>query len=115
MRETYDLLKAVIDASTAGITILDREGNVKLWSPAAERMFGWRKEEVLERPLPTVPSGRCEEHRVLRDRALAGEALGGVEVIRRKKTALRSISASGQRHFGMSKAAPPASSESWWI
>ncbi|NJD67683.1 MAG: PAS domain S-box protein [candidate division NC10 bacterium] len=85
LRETYDLLKAVIDASTAGITILDREGNVKLWSPAAERMFGWRKEEVLERPLPTVPSGRCEEHRVLRDRALAGEALGGVEVIRRKK------------------------------
>ncbi len=85
LRETYDLLKAVIDASAAGITILDREGNIKLWSPAAERMFGWRKEEVLERPLPTVPSDRREEHRMLRERVTAGELVVGVEVVRQKK------------------------------
>ncbi|HWR20603.1 MAG TPA: PAS domain S-box protein, partial [Verrucomicrobiae bacterium] len=85
LRETYDLLKAVIDASAAGITILDREGNVKLWSPAAERMFGWQKEEVLERPLPTVRSDRREEHRTLLERALTGDTFTGVEVVRQKK------------------------------
>jgi two-component system, cell cycle sensor histidine kinase and response regulator CckA len=85
LRETYDLLKAVIDASAAGITILDREGNVKLWSRAAERMFGWREEEVLERPLPTVPPDRREEYRILRERALTGDTLTSVEVVRRKK------------------------------
>jgi PAS domain S-box-containing protein len=85
LRETYDLLKAVIDASAAGITILDREGNVRLWSPAAERMFGWRKEEVLERPLPTVPSDGCDEYRALRERAMAGELIVGLEVVRQKK------------------------------
>lgn len=85
LRETYDRLEAVIDASAAGITILNRGGNVKLWSRAAERMFGWRKEEVLDRQMPTVPSDRREEYRGLRERAMAGESIIGVEVVRRKK------------------------------
>lgn len=85
LRETSGLLMAVIDASPAGINILDREGNVRLWSPAAERMFGWRKEEILGRPLPTIPSDRREEHRALRERAFNGEILEGIEVVRQKK------------------------------
>ncbi len=85
LRETYDLLKAVVDASAAGITIVDREGNVRLWSPAAERMFGWRKEEVLERPLPTVPFDGREEYLALCERAMAGELIVGLEVVRQKK------------------------------
>ncbi|MBZ0169251.1 Histidine kinase [Candidatus Methylomirabilis lanthanidiphila] len=85
LRETYDLLMAVIEASPAGITILDREGNVRLWSPAAERMFGWRKTEVLGRPLPIIPPTRREEYLALLNRALAGESIAGVEVVRQKK------------------------------
>ncbi|KAB2958548.1 MAG: PAS domain S-box protein [Candidatus Methylomirabilis oxygeniifera] len=85
LRETYDLLKAVVDASAAGITILDREGNVRLWSPAAERMFGWRQEEVLARPLPTVPFDGREEYLALCERAMAGELIVGLEVVRQKK------------------------------
>lgn len=85
VRESHDLLKAVIDASPAGIAIIDREGHVRLWSSAAERMFGWTKEEVLAHALPTVPSDRGEEHQALRDRTLAGDVLSGVEVVRQKK------------------------------
>jgi len=85
LREAYDLLVAVMDASPAGITILDRDGNVRLWSPAAERIFGWRKEEILGGPLLIVPPDKREEYQALRERALAGESIAGVEVVRRKK------------------------------
>ncbi|HWR20269.1 MAG TPA: PAS domain S-box protein, partial [Verrucomicrobiae bacterium] len=61
------------------------EGNVRLWSQAAERIFGWRKEEILGGLLLTVPPDKREEYQALRERALAGETLAGVEVVRQTK------------------------------
>ena len=85
LREINDTLEAVIRASPMGITILDSDGNVKLWNPAAERIFGWQAEEVLGRPLPSVPDNRRQEHRALRERVLRGEGFSGVDVVRQKK------------------------------
>jgi len=45
-------LGAIIDASPVAIVELDRTGRVQLWNPAAERIYGWRPEEVLGRPHP---------------------------------------------------------------
>ena len=45
-------LGAIIDASPVAIVELDRSGRVQLWNPAAERIYGWRPEEVLGRPHP---------------------------------------------------------------
>jgi PAS domain S-box-containing protein len=89
LRETNDTLEAVIQASPMGITILDSDGNVKLWNPAAERIFGWRKEEVLGRPLPSIPLDKSEEHRAFRERVLRGEAFSDTEVVRQKKDGSR--------------------------
>ncbi|HZY30066.1 MAG TPA: PAS domain S-box protein [Candidatus Methylomirabilis sp.] len=89
LRETNDALEAVIQASPMGITILDGDGNVKLWNAAAERIFGWRKEEVLGRPLPSIPFDKSEEHRAFRERVLRGEALSDTEVVRQKKDGSR--------------------------
>jgi PAS domain S-box-containing protein len=36
-----------------GIFVLDREGKVASWNPAAERIFGWAAEEVVGRQLPS--------------------------------------------------------------
>ncbi|MBI4381905.1 MAG: PAS domain S-box protein [candidate division NC10 bacterium] len=85
LRETHDMLTAVIQASPMGITILDTDGNVKLWNPAAERIFGWRQDEVLGRPLPTIPYDKHEEHRALRERVLRNEAFAGIEIARQRK------------------------------
>jgi PAS domain S-box-containing protein len=85
LRKTYDLLMAVVDASPMGITILDREGNARLWNQAAEQIFGWRKEEILGRPLPTIPPDKHVEHRAIRERALRGDVIAGIEVVRQKK------------------------------
>ncbi|HEV8652992.1 MAG TPA: PAS domain S-box protein [Actinomycetes bacterium] len=45
-------LSAIIDASPVAIVELDRNRRVRLWNPAAERIYGWRREEVLGQPHP---------------------------------------------------------------
>ena len=44
------MLEAIIEASPLAIIALDHQINLTIWNPAAERMFGWRKEEVLGKP-----------------------------------------------------------------
>jgi PAS domain S-box-containing protein len=57
---------------------------VLTWNRAAEALYGWRAEEIIGRPLPTIGQD-VEDHGRLRDRVLRGEALRGVEVTRRRK------------------------------
>jgi two-component system sensor kinase len=81
LREINDTLSALVQASPAAINVLDPQGHVQLWNPAAERIFGWRAEDLLGRPLPGLPSGSDEEQQIFR-RVLNNEAFSGVEVIR---------------------------------
>ncbi|NET32761.1 MAG: PAS domain S-box protein [Cyanothece sp. SIO1E1] len=50
LRHTNDTLKALITASPRAIMMLDLEGKVKIWNPAAEQMFGWTEADVINRP-----------------------------------------------------------------
>jgi PAS domain S-box-containing protein len=52
LRRTNNTLQALITASPRAIVMLDREENVKIWNPAAERMFGWTDREVIDRHNP---------------------------------------------------------------
>ncbi len=54
-RSTHEMLANLIATSPLGIISLDRDGHVLLWNEAAEAMYGWRADEALGRPLPTVP------------------------------------------------------------
>ncbi len=57
LRETNDMLQALIETSPLAIIGLDQQGtNVTCWNPAAERIFGWRADEVLGHPLPYIPA-----------------------------------------------------------
>jgi len=85
LTETLDMLRAIIHASPVAIAILETDGHVRMWNPAAERIFGWRENEVLGRPLPTIPPGKEEEHRAFRARVLADNAFTGIEVVRMRK------------------------------
>jgi PAS domain S-box-containing protein len=86
LRETTETLQAVIQASPLAIITLDLEGNVdSVWNPAAERMFGWSRQEVLGHPLPTIPAGKQQEFDTLRRQVVGGEAPSGVELRRLRK------------------------------
>ncbi len=85
LREVNDRLTALVHASPIGIVILDAEGLCRLWNPAAEKIYGWREEEVLGRPLPTVAPEQSNEHRSLRERVMEDKAFTDLEVVRYRK------------------------------
>ena len=85
LRETNERLCALIEASPLPIITLDRDGNVTLWSRAAECMFGWTEQEVIGRALPIVPDDRQNEFRENLRRVLSGESLTGLLATRRGK------------------------------
>jgi len=84
LSETNQTLRALIHGSPVVIINLDREGNVVLWNPAAEKLFGWSAQEVLGKPYPLVPDGQEDEFHSLFTRVQNGEVLTGVELRRRR-------------------------------
>jgi len=85
LREANERLGAIVGASPAALVATDLEGNVDLWNPAAERIFGWSADEVQDVRLPIVPDDRIDEFERLRERMEAGEVVTGVETKRRTK------------------------------
>jgi PAS domain S-box-containing protein len=83
---TNQRLQAVIKAAPVSIDILDLEGNVQLWNPAAEQMFGWSEQDVLGRRIPLIPIDQWEEFQTfLRTCFVEGKVATGLEVQRLRK------------------------------
>ena len=88
---TADLRRAnleqerIIDASLLAIVVLDPLYKVLVWNRAAERMFGYRAEEVIGRPYPLVPDQVRPEFEMLFSRVAGGEIIRDMEVRRRRK------------------------------
>jgi PAS domain S-box-containing protein len=80
-----DYFKAMFQASPLAIVVLDREGTVTTWNPAAQSIFGWSESEVLGRRPPFVPDDKQGDFRAVRERELAGDFLEGVELRRQRK------------------------------
>jgi PAS domain S-box-containing protein len=79
------LLRALVDASPLAMWVLDPDGRVVVWNPAATRLTGWSADEALGKPSPIVPPDKVEEFRKLFDQALRKEPVVDAEVRRRKK------------------------------
>jgi len=85
LQETNQTLQAIIQASPLAIITLDTQTNLKMWSPAAQSIFGWTEQEVLGRPAPFVPEDKQEEFQRWHQLKLDGNSLTGLEVRRQKK------------------------------
>ncbi len=85
LRETTDNLQALIQAAPLAIVALDPEGQVTMWNPAAERIFGWAAQEVLGREYPLIPKGNGNECQMIIKRVLNGESFSQLELRRQKK------------------------------
>jgi len=79
-------LEALIQACPLGITVFSAEdGVVKLWNPAAERIFGWNESEAIGQFLPSVPQDKQEEFKANLKGIREGNAIAGVETVRHRK------------------------------
>ncbi len=82
---SHQTLRTLIESSPLAISVLDRQGIVRVWNPAAESVFGWSRREVLGRPLATIPDERRDEYLSNLSRTFAGEILDGIETVWRRK------------------------------
>ncbi|HEY9881945.1 MAG TPA: ATP-binding protein, partial [Leptolyngbyaceae cyanobacterium] len=64
---------------------LRSDGTVRIWNPAAERIFGWSQQEVLGKFLPAIPDHKRNEFLNNLTSTLRGQGLTGVEAQRQKK------------------------------
>jgi two-component system, cell cycle sensor histidine kinase and response regulator CckA len=54
VRASEARLKAIIDAALDAVITMDGDGNIRSWSPQAERVFGWPAPEAIGRRLATT-------------------------------------------------------------
>jgi len=79
-------LEALIRACPLAITVLDADdGIVKMWNPAAERIFGWSESEVVGQFVPSIPVDKRQEFMANLKGIRAGNAIAGMETQRQRK------------------------------
>ncbi len=80
-----ETLSGLVDASPLAIIAIDTEQTVQAWNPAAERIFGWSKEEILSHPLPIVQEYARAEFEANYESVLHGSPVTGLELRRQRK------------------------------
>ena len=79
-------LQALIDSSPLALVEFDLDTRIRLWNPAAERIFGWSSDEILGRGgLPMAPPSKRAEAEELFARVRAGEWVNDYETVRLRK------------------------------
>ena len=79
-------LQALIDSSPLALVEFGLDTRIRLWNPAAERIFGWTREEMLGRGgLPMAPPSKRAEAEELFARVPAGESVNDYETVRQRK------------------------------
>ena len=95
LREANQSLQALVESSPLAIVVLDLDTRVRLWNPAAERLFGWTAQEVRNLPLPIVAPDGEDAFRANLEAARRGSVFTGCETrCQRKDGSAISISMS---------------------
>ena len=85
-KEQEERLQALIDSSPVALVEFDQDTRIRLWNPAAERIFGWTRREILGRTgFPMAHTAKRGESDDLFARVLAGESINDYETFRQHK------------------------------
>jgi PAS domain S-box-containing protein len=89
LRKANEALEVIYNSAQAAIVGLDRQARVMFWNPAAEKMLGWPRQEVLGKPYPAVPKDQQAVFDGYFRRVMAGKTFDFLEMpLRRKDGAL---------------------------
>ncbi|MBJ6124834.1 PAS domain S-box protein [Microvirga splendida] len=79
-------LAAIIESSDDAIISKNLDGIITSWNQSAERLFGYRAEEVIGQPVTIlIPEGRQDEEPRILERLRRGERVDHYETVRRRK------------------------------
>jgi len=84
LHQMNGFLTAIVENAPVAIYTTDSEGIVNFWNPAAERTFGFTREQAIGRRAPFIPAEKRDEAASLRKRVLAGEVLNNLELQRKR-------------------------------
>ncbi len=82
LKALNESLRAIVETSPLAIYSMTPNGIVTLWNPAAEKMFGFRKSEVLGHPSPLVSADDSAETISLRESVYQGKTVNNFELSR---------------------------------
>ncbi len=83
---TRDRLAAIVESSADAILAVALDGTILGWNAAAERLFGYTREEAIGQPFAMlIPREQADEHARLLDQIRRGEPVVNHEVVRRRK------------------------------
>ncbi|MEW6721587.1 MAG: ATP-binding protein [Thermodesulfobacteriota bacterium] len=79
-KETSHVLHSLIDASPLAVVVSDASGTVRVWNPAAVRMFGWTEPETIGHANPLLCGDGNRELRDKCDLVLHGRKFSNTEI-----------------------------------
>jgi two-component system cell cycle sensor histidine kinase/response regulator CckA len=85
LRHTVETVTSIIVSCPHAIIAVDRNRNVRIWNPAATRIFGWTDEEVVGNRVPFVTEDQQRSSDDFNDRAMQGEVFTNHEVQRNRR------------------------------
>lgn len=85
LRQTDDMLRAVVDASPVAIITLNLDYQVLTWNKTAEQIYGWKGFEVLHQSLPVIPQKYESAFKGCVERVLENQTLKNLEFIHLRK------------------------------
>lgn len=79
-------LAAIIESTSDAIGSSSLDGTITSWNPAAERTYGYSREEIVGHSSSILlPEDRINETRQLLKRVMIGESVPPIETVRRRK------------------------------
>ena len=85
LNEMKGRVKLLFESNGDAIDILDLDGNVIDVNPAFEKLYGWKRDEMIGKPIPVVPKHRYHQHIELMQQIKSGEPVKRFEAVCIKK------------------------------
>ncbi|MGK7953886.1 MAG: PAS domain S-box protein, partial [Crocosphaera sp.] len=85
LRYTNQTLQSLIEASPRAIFTLDLEDKVKVWNPAATKIFGWQEGEVIDKINPIISALDPYQYQTIKASILKGITPPSIELRLPKK------------------------------
>ena len=82
-------LAAIVEFSDDAILFTDLDGIIQTWNAGADRLFGYRAEEVVGQPITLLPPERIHEEEQIQQRLLSGQRVEHLETVRVAKDGKR--------------------------